>query len=124
MSGERERCREMNEAQKRFVDHLVCQIQRYRSILEGLFGKCDPRFVFGTVAKSTNKDNVPQTFFRGRYHTDGNCVVDIHISERPWKKCRYDQGTWQVAHECVHLLDPIEGGTANVLEEGLAVCRT
>ena len=110
----------MNEAQRRFVDHLERQIRKYRSILEGLFGKCDPRFVFGTVVKSTNENNVPQTYFRGRYHTNGNCVVDIHISEHPWENCVHGQGTWQVAHECVHLLDPGIGGTANVLEEGLA----
>ena len=30
------------------------------------------------------------------------------------------EATWQVAHECVHLLDPCHVGEANVLEEGLA----
>ena len=31
-----------------------------------------------------------------------------------------DQSVWQVAHECVHLLDPAILGNTNFLEEGLA----
>ena len=66
------------------------------------------------------RDDTPRTFFPARYHTEGGCIVDIHISDFPWEHCSPDQGKWQVAHECVHLLDPGIGGTANFLEEGLA----
>ena len=76
------------------------------------------RFVFGTIRKSA--DYTPRTFFPDKYHTDGGCIVDIQISDFPWEHCSPDQGKWQVAHECVHLLDPGIVGTANYLEEGLA----
>ena len=46
--------------------------------------------------------------------------MDILITKYPWEHRSPDQGPWQIAHECVHLLDPSEKGTANVLEEGLA----
>ena len=46
--------------------------------------------------------------------------MDIHVGKIAWENLRYYQSTWQVAHECVHLLDPCELGGANVLEEGLA----
>ena len=83
-----------------------------------MFGQCDPRFVFGAVRKSS--DYTPCTYFPNGYYTHGGCVVDIHISDWPWEHRCYDQGTWQVAHECVHLLDPGYGGSSNFLEEGLA----
>ena len=103
-----------------FVKLLEQQALRYRGILEDIFGPCDPRFVFGSIKKSTDKDDVPCTNFPNGFHLEGGCVVDIHISECPWQNCYHNQGTWQVAHESVHLLDPGEYGTATVLEEGLA----
>ncbi len=45
--------------------------------------------------------------------------MDIWVGAEPWECCDYGYGTWQVAQECVHLLDPVEGGP-NCLEEGLA----
>ena len=80
-------------------------------------GPRDPTFVFGTVRQSSRN---PHTHFPDNYHTDGDCVVDIQVGKRPWENLWRDQGTWQVAHECVHLLDPVERGAANFLEEGLA----
>ena len=62
---------------------------------------------------------MPQTYFPEGFHLNGACIVNIQISEWPWDYCSKDQGAWQVAHECVHLLDPMLKGT-NVLEEGLA----
>ena len=51
-----------------------------------------------------------------------NALSDVlsKVGKRPWENLWRDQGTWQVAHECVHLLDPVERGAANFLEEGLA----
>ena len=101
-----------------FVLHLEERVQYYIPILEGMFGPRDPTFVFGTVRQS--EDRSPRTHFPGNYHTNGGCVVDIHVGKNPWEHCCYDQGTWQIAHECVHLLDPQVDGSVNNLEEGLA----
>ena len=49
------------------------------------------------------------------------CRVQILVSCEAWAMRRSDQCEWQIAHECVHLLDPVKRGRANVLEEGLAV---
>ncbi len=101
-----------------YVAELRLSACRYLSILEGLFGSRDPRFIFGTICKSY--DGCPRTYFPKDYCTTGGCIVDIHISNYPWEHCCIDQGKWQVAHECVHLIDPGKEGSANVLEEGLA----
>ena len=101
-----------------YIENLESEVQRYTEILNDLFGPCDPRFVFGTIRKS--EDDTPRIFFRDGYYTNGGCIVDIHISDFPWEHCSPDQGKWQVAHECVHLLDPGTEGTSNFLEEGLA----
>ena len=100
-----------------FVQYLEQQVRYYLSILESMFGPRDPRFEFGSIRKSS--DDIPRTYFPNSYYKSGGCVVDICLSDWPWERHSYDQGTWQVAHECVHLLDPGVGGTTN-LEEGLA----
>lgn len=107
----------MDAKRSQFVKYLERHLRRYREILEDRFGPCDPKFVFGSFRKSVN--NMPRTHFPYGYHTNGNCIVDIHLSDFSWEHCSLDQGPWQVAHECVHLLDPGTGGTT-VLEEGLA----
>ena len=84
-----------------------------------MLGPRDSQFVFGTVRETTDKNDSPQTHFPNGFHFDGNCTVDIHISQWPWEHLSPDQSVWQVAHESVHLLDPVPRGT-NFLEEGLA----
>ena len=106
-----------NINRQNYVQSLEFEVRRYQEILEDLFGPCDSRFVFGTIRKS--EDNTPRTFFPNNYYTNGGCIVDIHISDFPWEHYSPDQGKWQVAHECVHLLNP-ESGTTKFLEEGLA----
>ena len=103
-----------------FMEFLDQQARRYRRQLEDMFGQCDRRFVFGSIKKTVNRDDPPHTNFPDGFHFNGCCVVDIHISEWPWQQCCYDQGTWQLAHESVHLLDPVADGKATLLEEGLA----
>ena len=103
-----------------YLRFLQGQANGYIKVLEELFGPCDPKFVFGSIQKSTHQSGMPQTFFPIGVHLNGNCVVDIQITEDPWDNCSIPQGAWQVAHECVHLLDPGSKGT-NFLEEGLAV---
>ena len=46
----------------------------------------------------------PRTHFP-HYHTNV-FVVTIHVGKCPWEHGCFDQGTGQLAHECVHLLDP------------------
>ncbi len=107
----------MNNHQN-YIRHLEQQVHRYMGILQQMFGPRDSRFVFGSIRESVF-DDVPQTHFPHNFHFNGDCVVDIQISRWPWQVCSYSQGAWQVAHECVHMLDPGVQGT-NVLEEGLA----
>ncbi len=102
---------------KEFLDQQAC---KYRRCLEDIFGQCDQRFVFGTIKKSIREDKSPHTQFPNEFHFNGGCSIDIHISEGAWQNCYKDQATWQLAHESVHLLDPVELKTATFLEEGLA----
>ncbi len=103
-----------------YVEFLEGNAHRYRTILQDILGPFDRRFVFGSIKKSIDVEDVPHTNFPGGFHLNGGCVVDVHISSWPWENCSPDQGTWQVAHESVHLLDPGVGGSATFLEEGLA----
>lgn len=107
-----------NEQRSHYIIYLKEQFCQYMAILEQMFGLCDPRFVFGSFKQAVG--SVPRTHFPNGFHFKGNCVVDIHISKYPWQHCCYDQSAWQVAHECVHLLDPGLQTNTNVLEEGLA----
>lgn len=103
-----------------FIRFLDQQARTYRGRLEDMFGQCDPRFVFGSIKKTVNIDDPPHTNFPDGFHFNGGCVVDIHISEEPWQHCYCNQATWQLAHESVHLLDPVEKGDSTFLEEGVA----
>ena len=93
-------------------------VTKYLSTLEDLFGPRDPKFVFGDIKKA-NQDT-PYVYFPQKYNLEGGCIVEIHISNCAWDNYRKEQGAWQVAHECVHLIDPVEKDSINVLEEGLA----
>lgn len=111
----------MNVGQERqFVQRLEEHVRQYLLKLGQLLGPPDPRFVFGTVRKTFAENDVPHTSFPHGYHLNGNCIVHVHISKKPWEKQSTGQGVWQLAHECVHLLDPVILGNANILEEGLA----
>ena len=107
----------LDELHKSYVSDLKAHVTRYLAILESIFGPRDPRFVFNTIRMS---DESPSTHFPGGFHFRGDCRVDIFITRWPWEHCSPDQGPWQIAHECVHLLDPGKFGSTNVLEEGLA----
>ena len=103
-----------------FVRFFEQQAGIYIHHLETMFGPRDQRFVFGTVTKATRPPNTPYIDFPSGFNFNGGCVVNICISEEPWERCSPDQGPWQMAHECVHLLDPGLRGGSNILEEGLA----
>ena len=84
-----------------------------------MFGHFDSRFTFGSVGRVSQEEQRPQPRIHFPSCYSGG-VVDILITPRPHDRCWRDQATWQIAHECVHLLDPCEEGKANYLEEGLA----
>ena len=102
-----------------FMLFLKQQAKTYRGCLEGIFGQCDQGFVLGSIKESTRKDSKPHTYLNEFDLKDG-CRVDIHIGKEAWQNCSYAQATWQLAHESVHLLDPVKDGEATFLEEGLA----
>ena len=97
---------------------LVKEIARYMTVLEGIFGPRDQRFVFGGM--ETSRDGTPRTYFPNDRDKCGRQKIQIHVSYMPGQS-GYDRGhtLWQIAHECVHLLDPCHPPTNN-LEEGLA----
>ena len=103
---------------------LCAQVKRYMPIVEQWFGTRNPRFMFGTVCKAPHDDDFPSLNFpisHPRSDSHNGIFVNIHISSIPWEKHDRDWGTWQVSHECVHLLDPIPRESSTFLEEGLAV---
>ena len=85
-----------------------------------MLGECDKRFVFTSIERSTLPSGGPQTPYPGDPGPNSQRSIHIQISKSAWGSCSYDQGAWQVAHECVHLLDPVPFGEATFLEEGLA----
>ncbi len=104
-----------------FVLHLKSKVAEYTAMLEDLFGPRDPNFVFRTICRARESHgDVPRLHFPVGYHTNGQCRVNIHVSLAVWDERRRSQGAWQVAHECVHLLDPSASGASNYLEEGVA----
>lgn len=112
--------RRIDKKQMDFLTNLEDQRKNYVLQLEEMFGPRDPNFVFGSIKRSIHEEGSPQTYFPIGYTREGVCLVDIQISPLPYDNQYLNQATWQIAHECVHLLDPCCFGGANVLEEGLA----
>ena len=87
----------------------------FLSRLEELFGPRDPRFPLLDIQRWTDPSEGPRPVF---YEKEGRVRVMITANVND-KSAR-----WEVAHECVHLIDPWifakEGRETNVLEEGLA----
>lgn len=107
-----------DESHISYVSDLKAHATRYLTLLESILGRRDPRFAFNTVRCSDDENSC--THFPEGFHFGDDCRVDILITRWPWEHLSPDQGPWQIAHECVHLLDPGTLGSTNVLEEGLA----
>ena len=91
---------------------------KYVLTLRDILGPPDPRFTFRSVDESP--DEYPRTFFPAPWYYDPQgCKVYIHIGRSAWRSGNFAFAAWQLAHECVHLLDPGTPPT-NMLEEGLA----
>ena len=90
---------------------------KYLHQIEEIFGACDRKFHLNEINEGIHGEP-PHTHFPKGYHCNGNCPVDIIIT--PYAATKPALAKWQIAHECVHLLDPVIGGYSNFLEEGLA----
>ena len=110
----------MSANRTEYIRKLELKVHEYVATLEDILGTRDKRFEFRTVQRSN--DDRPRTRYYPKYHTYGGCEVDINISWKPWDNLWDNQGIWQVAHECVHLLDPVDFDKEGscYLEEGLA----
>jgi hypothetical protein len=92
-----------------FTWTLASRLGQMLNKAESEFGQRNRSF---TVLGIEFRDGVPQVWFPGNC---GHVVVQLGLSamQDPIK------AMFQLAHECVHLLDPAAGGTNN-LEEGIA----
>ena len=116
----------MDQGQRIFLNDLERLVRRHIAILEAMFGKCDGRFFFGSIEKAPKDDDTPRTFFPWDGPFPFSLVsdrsrVDIRVNRQVCERQEYGRAGWQIAHECVHLLDPSRSGNESNLEEGLAV---
>ncbi len=94
---------------------LTRSVSRFLLRLEDLFGPRDRRFPSVEVDRWESVSKGPSQIYSA---VDGRVTIMItaHVSNLG--------ALWELAHECVHLLNPwipdIEGMPTNVLEEGLA----
>ena len=90
---------------------LEKEVPRFMADLEERFGLRDPQFKFGRI-------------LLGRWpHIScprKSRIIDICLTKEALEDPDETWAKWQLAHECLHLIDPHEDPT-NVLEEGLAV---
>ena len=88
---------------------LASRLGMLLSSVEALYGQRDRSF---TILGIEFHAGVPKVWFPNNC---GNVIVQLSVSVLQDPGC----ALFQLAHECVHLLDPAPGGTNN-LEEGLA----
>ena len=95
--------------------------------IERLFGPRDRSFTLVGIDIDRTPGNSPRVWFPDSGIAPGDVVKrSKHIIIRLGPNALNDPvcARWQLAHECVHLLDPwhpgLDGGPTNMLEEGLA----
>ncbi len=91
---------------------------KYLVEVEALFGPRDPSFTILGIELVDTEHSEPRIWFPPSSPERKHVIV--HLMPDP-EDCERDCAArlrWQLAHECVHLLDP-HPGAANVLEEGL-----
>ena len=88
---------------------IATQLGRILDLVEKRFGPRDPSY---TILGVEFHDDSPCIWFPGNRHHVAVQLSTVTLA-------RFGHIVFQLAHECVHLLDPAPGGT-NVLEEGLA----
>lgn len=101
-----------------YVNHLKEKADNYINILEDLFGPTRKDYIFQTITRSEYKS--PMIYYPLKYDSELHNPINICVSPDVWDGRILPQGAWQVAHECVHLLDPTGRPETNCFEEGLA----
>ena len=94
---------------------LTVHLGKFLSNIEALFGPRDSSFTILGIEIVSTQGEVPHISFPPSHEARKHVIVRLgpgSLREERWAR-------WQLAHECVHLLDPRIGNTS-VLEEGLA----
>ena len=106
---------------------LSSHASRFIADIEGLFGPRDRSFTLVGIVIDRTPDNPPQLWFPDSGIPPGDAEGrSRHVVIRLASNALTDlaKARWQLAHECLHLLDPwnerVDGRPANWLEEGLA----
>ena len=106
---------------------LALLIGKFISDIERVLGPRNPEFTFVGVEIDKTPDATPRLWF-----PDSGIPIDDpenrsrHIAIRLTPKAleSLEFARWQLAHECVHMIDPwnkrIDNSATNVLEEGIA----
>ena len=100
---------------------------RFIADIECLFGVRDRSFTLVGIVIDNTQGNPPQLWFPDSGIPPGDAEGrSRHVVIRLGRNVLADlaRARWQLAHECVHLLDPwnsrVDGRPTNFLEEGLA----
>ena len=90
--------------------------QEFLEELERILGPRDEGFALGDIVRHPLGTNAPEIYCRPDRRT-----VDVRIGTYAMSGA-YDGhlAKWQLAHECVHLIDPNFCPPTNVMEEGMA----
>ena len=106
---------------------LSSHASRFIADIEGLFGPRDRSFTLVGIVIDRTPDNPPQLWFPDSGIPPGDAEGrSRHVVIRLASNALTDlaKARWQLAHECLHLLDPwnerVGGRPANWLEQGLA----
>ena len=95
--------------------------------IEKLFGPRDSKFTYVGLEIDTTRNAkpriwFPQTGYPGRQSDKPSQHIVIRLTQSAHSDANI--AIWQLAHECVHLIDPwdveVEGRQPSVLEEGIA----
>ncbi|WP_419737951.1 hypothetical protein [Ruegeria sp.] len=87
----------------------------FLSDIEAMLGPRDPAFTVLGIEFVDTCHEMPKTWFPDT-HPHGKHVI-VHLNRSAMQDGA--RARWQLAHECVHLIDPAQG-VASVMEEGIA----
>ena len=108
----------------KYSNTLSIYASRYLADLEDMYGSRDPSFTLTGIDIDKTPDNPPRLWFPSSGIPLGeqrSKHMIIHLRANPL--IDPVRARWQLAHECLHLLDPWHidiDGSINYLEEGLA----
>lgn len=91
---------------------LGTRMGQFISEIESLYGARDTSWILLGIEFNEGRPNIRFSGYPARRQ------IIIRLSEKAFESA--PQAIYQLAHECIHLLAPVLGGGAPVLEEGLA----